>query len=302
MEFKGHALYDELVALGIVHPEAITEYYPRVRDRADVGVLRCARSGVIFLSRIDHISEAYYGDMADLSYWSRDGRAEGLKATYEDDLRRAMAIRDMIRGRSVVDVGTGLGGVLDLMKQDAKELFAVEPQKAARIMLQDLGYRPFASAEELRASGRKFDVVTLFHVFEHLVEPLEELRRLHDCLAPGGRIVIEVPHARDALLNRYSVEAFKKFTFWGEHLILHTRDSLSKYLAAAGFADIEVHGVQRYPLSNHLYWLSKGEPGGQVIWAEMRDAVLERSYDGMLDSLDMSDTLMASASKKDPLL
>lgn len=298
MEFKGHALFDELVALGIVHPEAITEYYPRVRDRADVGVMRCARSGVIFLSRIDHISEAYYGDMADLSYWNREGRSEGLKATNEDDARRAKAIKELIRGKSVVDVGTGLGGVLDLMKQDARELFAVEPQKAARTMLQGLGYRSFASAEELRASGRTYDVITLFHVFEHLVEPMAELRRLHDSLATGGRILIEVPHAKDALLTRYDVEAFKAFTFWGEHLVLHTRESLMRYLEAAGFKNIEVQGVQRYPLANHLYWLKEGKPGGQNVWKDLREPRVEAAYSDLLARTEMTDTIIAVAERK----
>lgn len=257
--------------------------------------MRCGRSGVIFLSRIDHISQAYYGDMSDLSYWSKEGRAEGLKATHEDDARRAHDIRSLIQGRSVVDVGTGLGGVLDLMKVDAKEVFAVEPQKAARAMLQDLGYRSFASAEELRSSGRMYDVITLFHVFEHLVEPLAELRRLHDALAPGGRIVIEVPHANDALLSRYDVEAFKAFTFWGEHLVLHTRESLKAYLAAAGFRDIEVRGVQRYPLANHLYWLREEGPGGQNVWSDLRDVEVEQAYAAMLDRCDLTDTIIGTA-------
>lgn len=297
MKFDEHALYKEMVALGIVRPEAVVEFFPRVQDRDDVRVLRCERSGVIFLSRIDHIATSYYSEMSDLSYWSKEGRADELRTTFEDDSRRARMINDLVRGRSVVDVGSGTGGVLDLLKPQASEVLAVEPQKAARAMLTELGYSVFANADELKASGRAFDVITLFHVFEHLVEPLAELRRLYDCLAPGGSLVIEVPQARDALITTYDIEAFKRFTFWSEHLVLHTRESLEKYLRAAGFQSVHVQGLQRYPLANHLYWLREGKPGGQKIWAELRDPTVEEAYSTLLDRLDRTDTLWAVARK-----
>lgn len=295
MGFKGHVLYDELVAIGAIDPSAIEPYYPRVRDREDVGVMRCARSGVVFLDRIDHVSENYYSDQEGLNYWSKEGREAGLKETGEDDRRRAALIRDMVKGKVYADVGTGLGGILDLVKDDVKEAHAVEPQRNARNMLTGLGYRSHASTADLAASGTRCDVVTLFHVFEHLVEPLAELERIHEALRPGGVVVIEVPHARDALLSLYDLDAFKRFTFWSEHLVLHTHASLDRYLEKAGFSSIHVRGIQRYPLANHLYWLKAGMPGGQNHWPQLRDAKVEEAYARLLDRNSLSDTLLATA-------
>ncbi|MBK6776475.1 MAG: class I SAM-dependent methyltransferase [Flavobacteriales bacterium] len=297
MMLKNHPLSEELVALGIIDPSAVVEYFPRVRDRADVKALRCEKSGVIFLDRVDHVGSSYYSEQDGLHYWSSEDRAQGLALTREDDQRRAAALRSLVKGKAVADVGTGLGGILDLLKDDGRELHAVEPQRHARNMLMDLGYKAHASSKDLADAGVQLDVITLFHVFEHLVEPLRELREIHRALAPGGTVIIEVPHANDALLALYDLASFKAFTLWSEHLVLHTKASLERYLGAAGFVDIQVTGVQRYPLANHLYWLKEGKPGGQNIWPELRDAEVERAYAAMLDRSDYADTLWAIARK-----
>lgn len=261
-------------------------------------MLRCERSGVLFLSGTEHVGKAYYEEQDALSYWTKDGRKAGLQDTWEDDSRRAALLRPMVTNRIYADVGSGLGGVLDLVRGHAREVHAVEPQRYARTMLQELGYPAYASAAEMADTGARFDVVSLFHVFEHLVEPLMELESIHRALAPGGTVVIEVPHARDALLTTYDLEAFKGFTFWSEHLILHTRNSLERYLLEAGFSDIRISGVQRYPLANHLMWLRDGKPGGHMKWPAMRDAAAEEAYAHLLMRMDTTDTLLALATKR----
>ena len=108
-------------------------------------------------------------------------------------------------------------------------------------------------------------------------------------------MIIEVPHARDALFTIYDCEKFKQFTFWSEHLILHTKTSLKLILNAAMFSSFEIYGYQRYPLSNHLYWLSKGMPGGQDKWPELISDKLNFEYKEQLSKLDRTDTLIAIA-------
>lgn len=288
-------LFDELVALGIVDRSAVGKYYPRVRDREDVAVMRCDRSGVIFLSRVDHVSASYYEEQEGLAYWSKEGREAGLKATAEDDSRRANMLRPLVSGKAYADVGAGLGGVLDLVKDSVREVHAVEPQRIARATLERIGYTAHGSITELISSGVRFDLISLFHVFEHMVQPLNELQRIHEALAPGGMVLIEVPHARDALLVTYDLDAFKRFTFWSEHLVLHTRQSLERYLYAAGFNEVKVTGVQRYPLANHLIWLRDGTPGGQAKLPELVDEPLGAAYSALLDRLDRTDTIIATA-------
>jgi hypothetical protein len=91
------------------------------------------------------------------------------------------------------------------------------------------------------------------------------------------------------------VDAFRSFTLWSEHLILHTRESLRRFVEAAGFVDVRVSGHQRYPLANHLHWLKEGRPGGHVHWSMLRDDGLDAAYAAVLVRLDLTDTLIVDA-------
>ncbi len=290
-----HLIEDQLISLGIIDKSKVTEFYPRVRDRDDVKVLKCNHSGVIYLSSTNHIAQAYYNDKKGTDYWSSATREEGLKTTFEDDHRRFDQFKELVKNKSYLDVGSGLGGVLDLFKTVAKEIYAVEPQDEIRELLNSLGYKVFNSVENVTV--KNIEVITLFHVFEHLTDPLTLLKQLHGLLDAKGKIVIEIPHAKDALLETFKAESFKAHTFWSEHLILHTRKSLESFLANAGFKNIKISGYQRYPLANHLHWLNTGKPGGQNHYAHLRTPTLEKEYEAMLNNIDQTDTIIAIAEK-----
>ncbi len=272
--------------------DSIVHYFPRVRDRDDIAVLKCEKSGVIFLSRCDHMDLEHYHKGSFLC-WDAQDRKTALLAGLEDDERRFQQFASMIKNKKWMDVGTGAGGILDLLSNVASKIVAVEPQDIARKSLSALGYETYSSVEEVQEND--FDVVTLFHVFEHFTDPIRELQSIRRRMAKGAKIVIEVPHAKDFLISFLENDAFKAFTFWSEHLLLHTRESLHAFLQAAGFSRIVIQGFQRYPLANHLHWLSRGKPGGHVAWQQLRTEELDKAYCNMLAGIDRTDTLIAIA-------
>jgi SAM-dependent methyltransferase len=261
-----------------------------VRDREDVAALKCAKSGVIVLDRDDHV-EGHYDGMAGTNYWGVDSRSAALASTQVDDTRRAAYMAPLVMGKSVLDVGTGAGGFLDLVKEYCGSIAAVEPQIGPREILKDYGYRVEARLDDFRG---RFDIITLFHVYEHVREPIEFLKAVRERLNPGGAVFVEVPHACDWLIQ--NCHAFSEFTLWSEHLILHTRDSLDKFSAAAGFKS-HITGIQRYGLANHLYWLAEGKPGGHLIWADSSNPMLDAAYESHLASINRTDTLWAVLTK-----
>jgi SAM-dependent methyltransferase len=284
-----------LTSLGLITADSVETFYPRTRDRDDIRVMRCRTSGVIYLAGAVPDAPAHYASLVSDAYWLGGTRAQALLELAPDDERRAKQFEGMIRNKKWLDVGTGLGGVLDLLRAQAREIVAVEPVEGAYRELHRLGYRVYRDVHDL--PDQDVDVVTLFHVFEHLSDPVETLRLIRGKLRPGGRLVVEVPHARDFLISFLDLDAFKRFTFWSEHLILHTRRSLEAFLRAAGFGDVRIEGFQRFPLANHLFWLAKGQPGGHQQWPTLRDPGLESAYAAMLDRLDATDTLIATASR-----
>lgn len=289
-------IHKVLLDLHIIDDEFIEEIFPRTRDREDISVLRCKRSGVIFLSSSDHITYDHYISQDGFNYWSSDRREKGLKKTYKDDLRRYNTCRDDITSKIWADVGTGLGGILEILNKCAEEVHGVELQRGPRESLQQKGFSVYPNSELL--PNNYFDVITLFHVFEHFVHPLNELKVLLAKLKSSGKIIIEIPHANDFLISFLESKDFKSFTFWSEHLILHTRESIRVFLEHVGFKDISIKGIQRYPLSNHLFWLKNGQPDGHEKWSHLNSLEMEHAYANMLTSLDKTDTLFVTAFKR----
>lgn len=292
---------DLLISLGLIDPSSIVEYHPRVRDRNDIKVLRCQKSGIIFLSRSDHKTLADYENknIAEERYLESKEhgcRVEGslIKTPALDDaVRRAKDFKPYITGKKWLDFGTGYGEIFDFLGREAKSAVGIEPNKIQRDFLKEKGIKVYRSLDELEEND--FEVVTLFHVFEHLTDPVGTLKTLKKKLAPHGKVIIEIPHGRDFLIDTLGCEAFKRFTFWSEHLILHTRTSLRTFIQEAGFTDVTIVGYQRYPLSNHLYWLAKGRPGGHKEWCHLNREDVIQSYESLLQSIDQTDTLIAIA-------
>ncbi|MDI3322904.1 class I SAM-dependent methyltransferase [Pontibacterium granulatum] len=237
---------------------------------------------------------SHYDQKPPTHRYGMDKRA--IVNTNDDSLRRRDRFTNLIRGKSWLDVGAGSGAMLDLLAPLAKRAAAVEPQENASSTLKQLGYETFRRLEEVDVDG--VDVITLFHVLEHIEYPEEVLKQCFDRLTAGGRLVVEVPHASDVLIRQFDLPAFKDFTFWSEHLVLYTRYTLETLVRKVGFSNIVVEGVQRYPVANHLNWLANGTPGGHITLDFMRDAPLDSAYEAMLRKLDMTDTLVLSAVKR----
>ena len=295
-----HALIRLLCDLGVSSDSSFEPYHPRVRDRGDVRAMRCSQSGVIVLDRIDHIDISHY-DARDehATTIMLPGAETAIEVTLpplrpnDDDRRRAARHGNAVAERDWVDVGTGAGGILPLLAPMARSTVVVEPSGGCREALGKQGYSCFVRIGELAPSS--FDTATAFHVVEHFIDPLADLQAMRRCLRPGGTLIVEVPHARDFLLEELDSLAFRDFTLWSEHLLLHTRESLERLLRAAGFKDIVVTGVQRYPLANHLHWLARARPGGHQHWRWLDSPELAAAYESALARNDRTDTLIAHA-------
>lgn len=208
-----------------------------------------------------------------------------------DNIRRAEDFGSYVRNKRWVDFGCGLGGMLDELGSQAQWAAGLEPNQQRAEMVRSKGHNVIGDIEEV--PEQSLDIITMFHVLEHISEPTDVLTALKSKLKPGGRLLVEVPHARDALFTLYDSDEFKKFTFWSEHLVLHTRQSLRLLLGQAGFNDLEITGYQRYPLANHLYWLSQGKPAGHEFWSFLDRPNLHHEYSGILAAIDRTDTLIS---------
>jgi SAM-dependent methyltransferase len=152
--------------------------------------------------------------------------------------------------------------------------------------------RKIVVSDNLNNLNEKYDIITMFHVLEHIPYQVKTLKELKKKLTKNGKIIIEVPSAEDFLLK---LKEFKKFTFWSEHLILHTENSLRKILEVSGFKKINIKYYQRYNFSNHLGWFIKRMPGGHNSYKNISDAKINKEYSDYLIRRKSTDTLIAIA-------
>lgn len=262
-----------------------------VRDAPSLEIAECASCGLVSILPPDDRGEDFYANsgMHESSPIDMD---EWLKSSSNDDRRRADLLNRLTRNQTVLDVGCGAGGFAQNVVSNAKRVVAVEPEARARKFVDRLGIDTVTSIDKL--GGERFDIITLFHVIEHLPDPRALLSRLRSTvLMEQGTVVIEVPSSSDALLTIYRCAEFSRFTYWSCHLNLFNSSTLELLSRQAGFSSVAIHQVQRYPLSNHLYWLREGRPGGHTVWNRIDTPSLTREYETALAGVGACDTLIA---------
>ena len=260
--------------------------------------MECASCGLVFLSSFNHIEDGFYEnsemhgeEMPDIETW--------LAETAWDDERRFQYLKSVLPNRRLLDVGCGAGGFLLKARGLVETAHGVELETRLSSHYQDHGLTVFQNFSDIPNDirGGGYDIITMFHVLEHIPDPKSMLSELSEMLADDGQIIVEVPNADDALLTLYNNSPFSHFTYWSCHLFLYTAKTLQMLFDQMNLKVNYIRQIQRYPLSNHLHWLANGKPGGHQKWHFLDAPELHTAYEKQLSAIGKSDTIMASISK-----
>ncbi|GHS96365.1 methyltransferase [Synergistales bacterium] len=275
----------------LCHGNNISVIHKGTRDRKDIDVLRCDDCGLVFLSGIA-TDDSYTDIYTDSQMRGRIEFVKWRENTYADDYRRFKRYEKFMQGKSILDFGCGNGGFLELLtRQDkTRQVVGVDLDAEAVKIINSSGIECYRSISEL--SEVKFDIVFMFHIIEHLPKPTLILNELFEHMANDGVIVIETPNADDALLSVYKCKEFADFTYWSLHIYLYNENTLTRLIESAGCKVVSIEQEQRYPLANHLCWLSCGLPGGGVQrYQELNVPELNEAYAKVLSSQKTCDTI-----------
>jgi 2-polyprenyl-3-methyl-5-hydroxy-6-metoxy-1,4-benzoquinol methylase len=202
------------------------------------------------------------GELADLyegDYFKQNG-ARGGYANYEasSHLKKRSAARIFdaaTRGRppgDVLDIGAAQGILLDVAGQRGWRALGVEPNPeasaAARARGLDVVTGMFPDA--LKGVDRKFDLITMLDVLEHLTDPLAALKSLRAFLKPGGTVAVLAPDYGGVFRPLMG----QHWPHWKprEHLWYFRRSTLRKMFAAAGYADVHAKPFFKTTSVDHL--------------------------------------------------
>jgi 2-polyprenyl-3-methyl-5-hydroxy-6-metoxy-1,4-benzoquinol methylase len=128
-------------------------------------------------------------------------------------------VQKYVRQGAVLDIGCGLCAFLMELPAARFEVHGLEPYHGLFASVPE-SIRPrikFEPFERAVFPENHFDLITLWHVLEHLPEPVATLQRIHRLLKPGGRLVIEVPNLASVearWLGRHWYHLDVPFHFW----------------------------------------------------------------------------------------
>lgn len=150
-------------------------------------------------------------------------------------------------GKKLLDVGAGTGDFLVVAKEIGWSVNGVEPNLKANGKASKKGLNLKTTLEDF--SNQKFDVITLWHVLEHVPNLTDQVTRLSNLLAEDGTLIIAVP-------NFKSFDALHYKNFWAafdvpRHLWHFSKTAISKL-----FEKENMQLLKTYPMVFDAFYVS----------------------------------------------
>ena len=184
--------------------------------------------------------EQYYQSTAYISH--TDGRRGLFEKSYQWvksymlSRKRKLIRHYAPKGKTLLDIGAGTGAFLKHCKDHNWKAEGVEPNPDARARATDKEVRIMSSLNEVHGN---YDVITLWHVLEHVYDLDEQLEWIKAHLDAAGTVFVAVP-------NYESYDAHYYQTQWAaydvpRHLYHFSRKAIQTLFAEKNMKVIDVH-------------------------------------------------------------
>lgn len=197
-------------------------------------LISCAHCGLI--STIPRLNEEdlwkYYKSDNYISHSSKAGNAfEKLYQTVRNYTisKKVKLVSKHSRGKNILDIGCATGEFLNACQQHGFSVEGIEPsEKARQIAMQNynLGIHGLDMIKSF--PDRTFDIITLWHVLEHVPDLNDRMLQISRLLKPEGTVVLALP-------NHESFDAKHYREYWAAYdvprHIFHFNKKSVQYLA-----------------------------------------------------------------------
>jgi 2-polyprenyl-3-methyl-5-hydroxy-6-metoxy-1,4-benzoquinol methylase len=164
---------------------------------------------------------------------------------------------------TLLDVGCGTGAFLSVMKEGGWQVKGLEPDEKARGLARQKGLDVDDASTLFSLSGSSFNVITLWHVLEHVHELHAYMDQLRKLLRPNGVLFVAVPNYTSGDAGHYS-------SSWAaydvpRHLYHFSPASMQKLLSLHEMKTIDI--LPMWFDSFYVSMLSEKYKGGSIISA-----------------------------------
>lgn len=197
--------------------------------------VQCLQCGAIYLNPC-------YSDLGFQILFSEAGMSYGSTDTRPIEqlewLKKQSLLND---GFHFIDVGCGIGNFLAALPKNIKKTGIDIDQSSinkAQNLHPDINF--ICSSFDKFILDGPIDVITMFHVLEHLPKPKETLKQLYTLANQSTRMIIEVPIIENGMTN--DINGF----FSAQHLTHFSRHSLRNILQSSGWTILQWDEQQDY--------------------------------------------------------
>jgi len=120
-------------------------------------------------------------------------------------------VNSLVNKGNLLDIGCGTGNFLQVIKTDGWKVTGVEPDPSAKkLAIETCGENIHEESYLSNQNQGKFDIITMWHVLEHVHDLDQRLVQLKNLLHENGRLIVAVP-------NCASKDAAHYKQFWGAY-------------------------------------------------------------------------------------
>lgn len=160
-----------------------------------------------------------------------------------------MATKGMQVGECL-DIGCGVGDFLHTLEQKGWNCTAIEPSESARaIAAKRIKAKLYTSKEQENLPAGQFDLITMWHVLEHVDNLRWQIAQLERLLKPGGRVVIALPNYKS-----YDGQFYKEK--WGAYDVPRHLNHFCKETIRKIFASTNLEQIKTEKLIWDAYYIS----------------------------------------------
>ena len=150
------------------------------------------------------------------------------------------------KGR-ILDIGAGVGDFLSVAKNDGWQTIGIEPSEKAKAIAINKGVSFVENLSELESNS--FDVITMWHVLEHVPDLENQIKELKRLIKPSGTVIIAVPNFKSYDASHYGI-------FWAAYDIPIHLWHFSKTAIQKLFAKEKLELVKVLPMKFDSFYVS----------------------------------------------
>mgnify|MGYP003635431913 CR=1 FL=1 len=167
----------------------------------------------------------------------------------------------------LLDVGTGYGHFPHLVKQDYPNINAygldcnyskLKYGKETCKLNFNFIFDKIENENVVQSFENTFDIITSWHVLEHVYEPILWIKNIMQMLNDQGVALLEFPNEDDELLQ--NAPEYSNLIHFEDHVNYFNKETVSKLLNDCDISDsnFTISGVQRYGFYNYIDWVRYG--------------------------------------------